>query len=182
MPCRRSGVCTASRPRPPAGSVATVKTLHLLRHATTEDALPGRPDADRRLTEQGWQEARALGEHLRAAGVRPDEVWCSSATRARQTCSALDLDVEPQQGPALYRTHADGLLEMVAGCDPATGSLLVVGHNPAMQDAAWELVTPGTAEQELLGRRFPPATFVTLTFDGPWSGLTRAVCTEVRLP
>lgn len=156
--------------------------LHLLRHATTEDARPGHPDRDRRLTEQGTEQARAVGEHLRAAGLVADQLWLSPATRTRQTVTALGLDVEPVVQPGLYEAGVEEVLRLIAGCDPAVRDLLVVGHNPAMVGLAWELCPAEAPEQETLARRFPPASLVSLDLEGPWSDPGPATAITLRLP
>src|SRR5687768_6379666 len=62
----------------------TARTLVLLRHAKAET--PGdQMDVERALTERGQADARAAGAWLAAQNLPPELVFCSPATRTRQT-------------------------------------------------------------------------------------------------
>ena len=98
--------------------------LVLVRHA---EAASGDPDELRALTPEGQEQARKLGERLRAQGVIPDVVLSSPLLRARQTAAELGFG-EPESLDALapgatvddVRTAIRGRGETVA----------VVGHQP----------------------------------------------------
>ena len=68
----------------------------MVRHAKAEPF--GASDHERRLTDRGRAAAREAGEHLRLAGLEPDVVLVSSATRTRETWAELAhaLDAEPE--------------------------------------------------------------------------------------
>src|SRR5881394_472535 len=68
------------------GSVGRHVKLVLIRHA---EAAPGDPDELRALTPEGHEQARRLGERLRAGGIVPDVVLSSPLLRARQTAAEL---------------------------------------------------------------------------------------------
>ncbi|MVA76971.1 histidine phosphatase family protein [Auraticoccus sp. F435] len=155
--------------------------LHLVRHATTEDGRPGRPDRERRLTERGRAEARALGEHLRGGSWPLPLVWCSPAERARATAELLGLGVDVQVEPSLYRAGPEELLELVAGCDPELPGLLVVGHNPTVAELVARLGA-GHPDHGLLGRGFPPAGWALLELDDGWTDVASARLAGLRLP
>ncbi len=98
--------------------------LVLVRHA---DAAPGDPDELRALTPEGHEQARKLGEQLRADGVRPDVVLSSPLLRARQTAADLGFgDPEPLEELAPGATA-----EAVKSAIAARGeTVVVVGHQP----------------------------------------------------
>ena len=104
--------------------------LLIVRHA---EAVPGSPDELRRLTPEGNDRARALGERLRAEGLEPDAVVTSPLLRARETAAALGLG-EPQIDERL----APGATpEDVRGAAlERGGTVLVVGHQPDCGRAA----------------------------------------------
>ena len=122
--------------------------LVIVRHA---EATPGEPDELRSLTAQGREQARALGELLRAVGIEPDVVVTSPLPRARETASALGLGepevddrLSPGASPEDVRDAAWGRGETV----------LVVGHQP---DCGRAVLTWSGREVP-----FPPAGYAEL--------------------
>ena len=165
------------------------RTLLVLRHAQTEDVLPGGHDIDRRLTAAGEEQARAVGTFLREQGLTIDCVICSSAVRARQTLELLDLPPlaadHVDVSEAYYNAGSDSLIEAVrtlpAGCDTA----LVVGHAPGLPGVAYELVDSDSSDPSAwaaIEHRFPAAGLARLEWDGDWNDLGRARLLSVRLP
>jgi phosphohistidine phosphatase len=123
--------------------------LVLVRHA---ESAPGTPDELRTLTPEGQEQARALGERLRAEGIRPDAVLTSPLLRARQTAEALgfgepeeDERLAPGAAPETVREAIEGRGETV----------IVVGHQPDCGQVAASLI--GGEEP-----RFPPAGVVVI--------------------
>jgi phosphohistidine phosphatase len=98
--------------------------LVLVRHA---DAAPGTPDELRTLTPEGHEQARQLGERLRADGIEPDAILSSPLLRARET--AHDLGFGPAEAHDALAPGAteDGLREAVAGRGE---TVVVIGHQP----------------------------------------------------
>jgi phosphohistidine phosphatase len=116
----------------------------LVRHA---EAAPGDPDELRALTPAGHEQARRLGEQLRADGLRPDAVLTSPLLRARETAADLGFgDPEPldELGPG---ATADDVRAAIAGRGE---TVVVVGHQPDCGRIAGAL--RGGAEPA-----FPPA-------------------------
>jgi phosphohistidine phosphatase len=158
-----------------------VPTLVLLRHA--KSAWPGVPDQDRPLAGRGRRDAPAAGRWLRAAGLLPDLVVCSTAKRARQTwwLAAAELTGPGQNddGPAVvfeprvYEASPAGLLGLVREVPDSVRTLLLVGHEPGMSGLA--LTLGGSAvPSEALDRvraKFPTSAIAVLSFTGAWSGL-----------
>jgi phosphohistidine phosphatase len=96
----------------------------LVRHA---EAAPGDPDELRALTPTGHEQARRLGEQLRADGIEPDAVLSSPLLRARETAAELGFgEPEPRDelGPG---ATADDVRAVVEGRGE---TVLVVGHQP----------------------------------------------------
>jgi phosphohistidine phosphatase SixA len=101
--------------------------LYLVRHA---EAAPGRPDELRPLTARGREDARALGERLRAEAGRVDAVLSSPLRRARETADAIarEVGVEPEAVDELApgATEAD----VLAAIDGRGSVVVTVGHQP----------------------------------------------------
>jgi len=96
----------------------------LVRHA---EAAPGDPDELRTLTPTGHEQARRLGERLRANGVEPDAVLTSPLLRARETATDLGFG-EPEPLDALRPgATADDVRAAAAGRGQ---TVVVVGHQP----------------------------------------------------
>lgn len=113
------------------------RLLVLFRHAKAESAL-GSADFDRPLTFRGEHDSRAAGLWLRTEGHLPDLVICSAARRARQTWrhTAAGLGATPEvryQRDVYEAGHPDDLLGVIRAAPPATGLLVVVGHNPTLE-------------------------------------------------
>jgi phosphohistidine phosphatase len=116
----------------------------LVRHA---EAAPGTPDELRALTPEGHEQARRLGEQLRADGIEPDAVLSSPLLRARETAS--DLGFGPSE--ALDELAPGATEEDVRAAVADRGkTVVVVGHQPDCGRIAAAL--SGGAEPA-----FPPA-------------------------
>jgi phosphohistidine phosphatase len=96
----------------------------LVRHA---EAAPGDPDELRALTPEGHEQARRLGDRLRAEGVNPDAVLSSPLLRARETAADLGFG-EPELVEELSPgATADDVRAAIAGRGE---TVVVVGHQP----------------------------------------------------
>jgi phosphohistidine phosphatase len=123
--------------------------LLIVRHA---EAAAGKPDELRKLTPEGREHARALGERLRREGFAPDAVVTSPLVRARETAAALALgepDVDERLAPG---ATPDDMRDAALGRGE---TVVVVGHQPDC----------GNAVRELAGVEvpFPPAGSYELT-------------------
>jgi phosphohistidine phosphatase len=76
----------------------------------------------------------AIADHV--AGWTVDLVVCSTANRARATAKPVvqALDCPVRYDDALYAADAAGLLAVVQGLDDEVGTVMLVGHNPSMED------------------------------------------------
>ena len=105
--------------------------LILWRHA---DAQEGSPDLSRPLTDKGHKQAARMAAWLAPRLPKDTRILASPAVRAYQTADALGLDYEiaPEIAPG-----ADAVQVLAAaGWPDAKGTVLVVGHQPALGEAA----------------------------------------------
>jgi phosphohistidine phosphatase len=142
-----------------------MKRVYLLRHAKSSWKHHELADHDRPLAGRGKRAAKAMAKHMRAQELDPELVLCSSARRARQTLECIEPALE--RAPVrvegeLYGASASELLTRLRRLPDSVGSVLVIGHNPAIQELALELA--GRAPE--LADKFPTAALATLTFDG----------------
>jgi phosphohistidine phosphatase len=167
-----------------------VNRLFLLRHAKAGWALPGVRDFDRPLDASGIADAEALGVAMRAASHVPDLTLCSNARRARETLEGVATHADTGRvvfTDALYSADAAGYLAIIRQ-NGALGSLMVVGHNPMMEDLTIAIAGSGDGEaSETLTHGFPTSGLAVLRFaDGlekaaPGTGFLEAFLTPAAL-
>jgi len=158
------------------------RTLVLFRHA--KSAWPDVPDHERPLASRGIRAAPVMGRWLRDAGLVPDLVLCSTARRARETWqfAQTGLAAAPTVSfeDRIYGEDSRGLLALIREVPPATRTLLLIGHNPSIEDLALMLVpgagaagpeaaSPGDLERMRV--KFPTAAIAVLQPAGTWHAL-----------
>ncbi len=153
-----------------------MKTLYLLRHAKSSWDDQSLADHDRPLAPRGQADALRMAGHMRRAQVRPQLVLCSSAARALQTYEAISAAVGPSV-PGLVEDElygaSDSDLRVRLHEEPDTvETLLVIGHNPGLQDLALGMAGDGD-EQALarLGDKFATCALATLDIPTSWAAL-----------
>jgi phosphohistidine phosphatase len=153
------------------------RQLYVLRHAKSSWDEPGLDDHDRPLAARGRDAAQAMAAHVRAEGIRPELVICSSARRARETLDGVDPTGHRLIEPGVYSAGATDLLQRLRRVPDATGSVMVIGHNPTLQMLVLCLADPGRdtlgkgSDLEAMHSKFPTAALATLRFDGGWGEL-----------
>src|SRR5262245_42166524 len=119
--------------------------LFLLRHAKAGWAEPGMRDFDRPLEPIGRTDADAIGAVMVARSYIPSLVLCSSAKRARETLDWVVRHIGNGRvvfTDSLYSTDSAGYVDFIR--DTAdTDKVLLVGHNPMMEDVAMALSGDG---------------------------------------
>ncbi|HEX8558159.1 MAG TPA: histidine phosphatase family protein [Pyrinomonadaceae bacterium] len=128
-----------------------MKTLYLLRHAKSGWNVPGLRDFDRPLNARGREEAPLVGRFLRERKLRVDLIISSPAERARQTAAlvkeAAGLSAELLYDERIYEADAARLLEVVTRAGETADALLLVGHNPGMEELLLLLTGAGRQMQ-----------------------------------
>lgn len=147
-----------------------MRRLHILRHAKSSWGDAGLDDFDRPLNRRGERAAAALGVYCRQIGLAPDHVICSPARRTQMTWAAIapylsSLTSLPpprtiEQPPAAYGADARTWRALIAAVPNDTAALLIVGHNPGLEDLARSL---SGGDPRLTA--FPTAAFATIAFD-----------------
>ncbi len=158
------------------------RQLFVLRHAKSSWDDPGLDDHERPLAPRGQRAVNLLGDHLRGRGVEPEQVLCSSARRTRETLAGVNPAGERLVERQLYSANCDEVIARLRQVPNATGSVMVIGHNPAMQLLVLRLTgangngsslvrPPADADLAELQRKFPTGALATLEFDCGWSEL-----------
>jgi phosphohistidine phosphatase len=145
--------------------IVQVKKLYLMRHAKSDWGDPKLEDHERPLNGRGRKGAKLIADHIRATGIAPDVVLCSSAKRAVETLDKLraalpegaDVKIEPK----LYGATSQALLTRIKRLSSRASSVLIVGHDPAMHELILELAARG-ADLDEVRRKFPTAGLAVL--------------------
>jgi phosphohistidine phosphatase len=161
-----------------------VKLLGLLRHAKSDwDDLALR-DFDRGLNGRGRKGARLMGKHIADHGVAWEQTVASPAERVKRTLDASGLDLAVAWDQRVYLASPASLLQVLREIDGDPRTVLLVGHNPGLQELIFELVPP-EAEDALFNEaaeKFPTATFAVLQCDiDKWSDLTAGTARLIHL-
>jgi phosphohistidine phosphatase len=150
--------------------------LFILRHAKSSWDDPGLDDHERPLAPRGRRAVKLLAEHMRANGIQPGQVLCSPSRRTRETLEGVSPGGEPLIESALYAASGAEILGRLQQVPEEIESVMVIGHNPAMQMLVLRLaggngrVQDGTDLADVQ-RKFPAGALATLTFNCAWSEL-----------
>jgi phosphohistidine phosphatase len=159
-----------------------MRRLLLLRHAKSSWSQPGASDHERPLNRRGQEAAPRVGAYLARHELIPDRVLCSTARRTRETWELVAAEAPAAPPPAfeerIYDASARTLLDVFRQAELEANSsgiksLLVVGHNPGLQEVATQLIASGDLEdRERLREKLPTGGLVVIDFaiDG-WSKL-----------
>ncbi|HEV8628643.1 MAG TPA: histidine phosphatase family protein [Acidimicrobiia bacterium] len=151
-------------------------TLFVLRHAKSSWNNSSLADHDRPLAPRGERAAEALAAHVATIDPPPALVLCSTARRARDTLEPVRAQLPDSTAvlieDELYGAGAPDLLDRLREVPEDTPSVLLVGHNPGLEDLVTGLGRAG--DPNLIARvhnKFPTGALATLAFSGPWKGL-----------
>lgn len=118
--------------------INAMKTLLLLRHAKSTSTDGKFADFDRPLSDRGREEAGLIGGYIRQQTIQLDFVLSSPAARARETTESVlqsaELRIAARHDERIYEATPLSLLEVVSEVDDDRKTVLLVGHNPGMEE------------------------------------------------
>ena len=149
----------------------------LLRHAKSDWDCDAVDDFARPLAERGCKAAERMGVWMRGHVSVPDYVISSPAVRARETerilCEALGREaMQVVYEDSLYLADVDELLSLVRGFPGEAKSVMLVGHNPGLEELLVYLCgddVPTAANGKLL----PTATLAQIAVAAAWRNIRR---------
>lgn len=146
-----------------------MRRLLLLRHAKAVRSRPGGRDDERVLTERGRADARKLGAYIARHALVPDLAMVSTAARTRETwdlvAAALAAVPPVRFEERIYEATPEAILQAIKETGPEFGTLLVIGHNPGLQELAAILVAAGDIEtRQRLTEDFPTSALAVIEF------------------
>lgn len=158
-----------------------LKTLLLMRHAKSRRDDPRLADHDRPLNPRGVKAARRMGRLFIEEELHFDGVLCSTSVRTRETWRLLS-DVLAEAGRSLpevsdrsdlYHADRDRILDAVAAIPEPASALLMIGHNPGLEELLEGLVGQFV--------RLPTAALAIVEIDvSHWADLTTSSTTRLR--
>jgi phosphohistidine phosphatase len=163
-----------------------LKTLTLLRHAKSGWDDPVARDFDRPLNAKGRKAAQVVGRHLKGLDVGFDYIVASPARRVVETIAEVAAGygraIEPAWDKRLYLASAATLLDVARETPADAERLLMIGHNPGLEDFVLLLLAGGEpALVSAVEAKYPTATVAELTFDvDHWAGVAAAAGTLTR--
>lgn len=169
--------------------------LLLLRHGKS-DWGAGTDDFHRPLKNRGKRGAQRIGTWMWQQDLVPDHIISSPATRARETAykaaKSMGLGVaDVQLDERVYLPSTDDLLEVLRSCPEAMQRVMLVGHNPSLEDLLTRLVSDAVVIPDD-GKLLPTATLARLDMQCSWDtvtgncarllSITRASCLPKTFP
>jgi phosphohistidine phosphatase len=144
-----------------------MRRLMLLRHGKSEWP-DGVKDLDRPLAQRGREAVPRVAQHMADEHLLPDLILVSPARRARETWElvAPKLGEAPARSePRIYESPPEHLLKVVREIAPEVRALLLVGHNPGMEELAKLLIGHGDRYAfARMARKYPTAALAVLDF------------------
>jgi phosphohistidine phosphatase len=149
--------------------LAATSRIFLLRHARSGWAAPGKRDFDRTLDAQGQEDAGRIGLAMAVNGYAPVRILCSSARRCVETWQIVSRHVNASDvvfTDDLYANDHHVYIDLIRDQADAA-SVMLLGHNPMMENTAHCLLTRRNEnEADVLRRGFPTAGLAIVDLEG----------------
>ena len=145
--------------------------LILLRHGKAEPDSETGEDFDRRLAPRGVQESADMGARLADMGFLPQVALVSPAARAKATWESAQAafpNAETRFLDHLYHADSETIRRAAEEAGASVATVMMVGHNPGMQELTIRLLQEGAAPSSLIAkaqRNFPTAAAAVFLFD-----------------
>jgi len=125
-----------------------MRTLYLLRHAKSSWKEESQLDFERPLAGRGRKACSLIAKLIQSEGIEFDLLLSSSAVRARETIELIrqqaKLRSELRFDERIYEAPVTRLMEIISEVENDRKVILVVGHNPGME----ELIHALTGEEQ----------------------------------
>lgn len=151
------------------------RELLLLRHGKS-DWSTGVDDFDRPLIDRGKRSAQRVGAWLAQQDMVPDVIVTSPAERAlltaQKACKAMGYgDQGIYMDKRIYAADLDALLEVLTDCPADAARIMLVGHNPGLEELLVWLASEAVSVPED-GKLLPTGTLARLQMPADWGALT----------
>ena len=149
------------------------RELWLLRHGKSDRNL-AMEDFDRPLKKRGKRAAERIGAWLQQQRLIPDWIVSSPAKRAISTAKIVHKAIAVEglditQDKRLYQEGFERLKTVLAECPSEARRVLLVGHNPELEDLLIHLA--GAANLPDTDKLLPTAALARLIMPDDWTHL-----------
>jgi phosphohistidine phosphatase len=146
-----------------------MKSLLVLRHAKSSWENAELSDFERPLNKRGLEAAQLIGQEMFRLNLNIEIVLSSPAKRAKQTAilvkESCEIKREIRFEDGIYEASVMKLLHIVSEIDDKISSVLLVGHNPGLE----ELIRVLTEKAQVM----PTATLAKLDLEiESWAKIT----------
>ena len=165
-----------------------MKLLGLFRHAKSDWHDARARDFDRGLNARGRKGAALMGRHIFEHGEPWQRIVASPAVRVTETIelasAAVERTIPVQWDRRIYLASSVNLIDVLRETDNQIDSVMMVGHNPGIEDVIFDLVPDdGTCPlRTVVETKFPTAAFAVLECDiESWNDLLDGCAKLVHL-
>lgn len=153
-----------------------MRELLLLRHAKSSRDEAGLEDFDRALSGRGRKDAPRMGMLMASRGWTPDHAIVSPAQRTRQTWDLARPplgNVATHYDETIYEAAPEAILAAVRAAPPNARRLIVIGHNPGLEDLSAILACERSdkAPLAMLRDKFPTGALARFVVEAQWRNL-----------
>jgi phosphohistidine phosphatase len=163
-----------------------MKKLYLLRHAEAAIATTMIDDNQRPLTQRGEAQVQSLVHNLAGVRITPELLLYSNALRTTQTMRLFlqHMKISPQcvSDNKLYLCEAEQLWNLIYSTDDNVQTLMIVAHNPSLQDFLLQILVGDNYEKIML-YGFPTCGFAMFEAENitSWVDLRKRNISNTRL-
>jgi phosphohistidine phosphatase len=165
-----------------------MKLLGLFRHAKSDWHDARARDFDRPLNARGRKGAAVMGKHIVAFGTPWQRIIASPAARVAQTIEIASKSARPklpvEWDRRIYLATSLTLADLLRETGDGVESVLMVGHNPGLEDLIFDLVPDDGSSplRDAVEEKFPTATFAVLELAiDQWSDIADGCARLVHL-
>lgn len=115
------------------------KHIFLMRHAKAEKSGAYFSDFERPLCPKGKEDAKNAGIFLSKLENPPQKLFFSPSLRTVQTFELINESLRDkipisESSDLLYSKGSEGYLKLIAKIEPSINSIMVIGHNPDIEE------------------------------------------------
>ncbi|PKA17718.1 SixA phosphatase family protein [Leptospira haakeii] len=156
-----------------------MKEIHLIRHSKSDWSDTNLKDKERPLSKRGRKNARFLGKYVEKVSFVADVALISPSIRTSETWKILqgfqNITKDTKIISEIYEAEYSDLLRILRGLASKINNVVLIGHNPGMEDLANYLLLGNNTDS--LFEKFPTSSFISLVTDQQdWADLGRQSC------